>query len=379
MLTTTGRSCFTSGASEGIWVTCCCLTLSAVGGGAATAAAWASAAKKEESDARRWQADTSGRATAAASAPVNNAAMRVKRRCMQPPKGRSPVGTAVAPLYFDDGPANTRIARPKKCLDRNLTPAAGSSSRFDFKVVSVRFGGSLQLVPRGPEILELHAPAAPIEDLDARSVQRIVEEPPLRVGEAARRERFVDLFHGKKPAPDPPREQGLAGLVRSSDLQRGHSGFPPQGNDLGAFTPLALRLGSRPFPLCWQGAGLGQDPPQLVALEHFILEQAGGHPPQRLAVVRDDVARPLHRLLHQPGDFLVDAALRALAVGLLGQAGHSLRPAEEGRTAPIGIGDGAQSLAHTVFGDHESRDLGRLLEIVRGAGGDAADHDLLGS
>src|SRR5882724_17577 len=167
-----------------------------------------------------------------------------------------------------------QVSRAKKCLDRNLTPATGSSSCFDFEVVSVRFGGSLQLVPRGPEILELHAPAAPVEDLDPRSVQRIVEEPALRVGEAAWRERLVDLFHGEKPAPDPPREQSLAGLVRSSDLQRGHSGFPPQGNDLGAFTLLALGLGSRPLLLCWQGAGLGEDPPQLLALDHFVLEQA---------------------------------------------------------------------------------------------------------
>src|SRR3977135_3387708 len=110
------------------------------------------------------------------------------------------------------------VSRAQKCLDRNLTPAAGSSSCFDFEVVSVGFGGSLQSVPRGPEILELHAPAAPVEDLDPGSVQRIVEEPALRVGEAARRGRLVGLFPGEKPAPDPPRKQGLAGLVRSADL-----------------------------------------------------------------------------------------------------------------------------------------------------------------
>ena len=50
MLTTTGRSCFTSGASEGIGPTC--LTVSAVVVGFA-AAACASAARKEVSDALR--------------------------------------------------------------------------------------------------------------------------------------------------------------------------------------------------------------------------------------------------------------------------------------------------------------------------------------
>src|SRR5438270_6026760 len=97
MFTTTGRSCFTSGASEGMGPTC--FTASAVFG--ADEAACASAASSELSPAPRWQAETSGRATTAASAPEQSATRTVKRRCMKPPRERSPERTAVAPVYFD--------------------------------------------------------------------------------------------------------------------------------------------------------------------------------------------------------------------------------------------------------------------------------------
>ncbi len=78
MFTTTGRSCFTSGASEGMGPTC--FTVSAVVGGEA-AAACASVARMELSVARRWQAETSGSAATVARAPAISAEKRVKRRC----------------------------------------------------------------------------------------------------------------------------------------------------------------------------------------------------------------------------------------------------------------------------------------------------------
>src|SRR5260370_27672793 len=88
MLTTTGRSCFTSGASEGmgpLWRT----VAGVLEGGAA---AWASAARIDWSDACRWKAETRGSATTAPNAPPARAINKAKRRCMKPPEER-PAGS----------------------------------------------------------------------------------------------------------------------------------------------------------------------------------------------------------------------------------------------------------------------------------------------
>src|SRR5262249_13918759 len=95
--------------------------------------------------------------------------------------------------------------------------------------ISVRFGAFLQLVPRGTQVLELDPPAPPVEHLDPRRVQRVVEQPALRVGERAGRQRLVDLLDGEEAAADASGEQGFAGLVRATDLQRRHSRFPSIG------------------------------------------------------------------------------------------------------------------------------------------------------
>src|SRR4029077_14387808 len=104
MLTTTGRSCFTSGASDGIWPVRAGFTASAVVGGV-TAAACASAAKKL-SEARRWHAETSDNAVTPATAPVTNAATKEKRRLITLPSKK-----AVASKTSDSACVFRRTAR----------------------------------------------------------------------------------------------------------------------------------------------------------------------------------------------------------------------------------------------------------------------------
>src|SRR4051812_10693077 len=152
MFTTTGRSCFTSGASEGMGPTC--LTASAVVVGA-DGAAWASAAKIVESVARRWHADTSGSAAIDASAPVQRAIRTVKRRCMQPPRDRSPEEQRSLPCISTRRARNDSRARQTSTV-RNVTPAHRPSSGLHCGPVSV-LGDALQLVARGAQVLQLHA------------------------------------------------------------------------------------------------------------------------------------------------------------------------------------------------------------------------------
>src|SRR6266851_4823677 len=85
-------------------------------------------------------------------------------------------------------------------------------------------------------------------------------------------------------------------------------------------------LASRALLRGRQRSALREDPAQLVPLHHLVLQQPGGHLAERFAVPADDLPRAPDRFLEKAGDFLVDAALRALAVRFVGQAGHPLRP-----------------------------------------------------
>src|SRR5258708_40289452 len=109
MLTTTGRSCLTMGASDGMgpaW-----RTVSAVVG--AAGAACASAANIEDAEGLRWQAETSGRAARAAGAPEITAARTLKRRGLAPPRAaeqRDAAGTSVtAPQWVPNTAAGPGV------------------------------------------------------------------------------------------------------------------------------------------------------------------------------------------------------------------------------------------------------------------------------
>src|SRR5438105_4346494 len=113
-------------------------------------------------------------------------------------------------------------AKPITTMRGNVTPRLPASRRLCRDLVSVGLGNALQLVPRGAQVLQLDALAPVIEDLYPRGVQRIVKQPALCVRQAARGQGLVDLLHGEESTADAPREQGLARLVRSADLQRRH-------------------------------------------------------------------------------------------------------------------------------------------------------------
>jgi hypothetical protein len=50
------------------------------------------------------------------------------------------------------------------------------------------------------------------------------------------------------------------------------------------FRCLARLLGGQAHFVSWERTRLGQDPPQLVALERLVLQEARGHPAQRFAM-----------------------------------------------------------------------------------------------
>src|SRR5207237_7840470 len=121
--------------------------------------------------------------------------------------------------------ARENLSRQNQMTMRgNVTPRLAASRRLYRDLVSVGLGNALKLVPRGTQVLQLDALAPVIEDLYPRGVQRIVEQPALCVRQAARGQGLVDLLHGEESTADAPREQGLARLVRSADLQRRHPG-----------------------------------------------------------------------------------------------------------------------------------------------------------
>src|SRR5438105_14260265 len=106
---------------------------------------------------------------------------------------------------------------------------------------------------------------------------------------------------------------------------------PRNANGSRRFAPLPFGLGCWPFLRRGKRSRLGKDAAQLVAFDHLGLQQPGGDAAQRLAVADDQIAGPLHRLLDEAGDLLIDAALRALAVVLVGETGHAVGAPEEGR------------------------------------------------
>ena len=93
-----------------------------------------------------------------------------------------------------------------------------------------------------------------------------------------------------------------------------------------------------------------------------------GHP-----VFQDDLALGVG-VVDDGLDLLVDAAGHLLGVGP--GLGHG--PADEHLVVAGIVDHGAQPLAHAVLGDHLPGDVGGPFQVVGGAGGDVAQHHLLG-
>ncbi len=103
------------------------------------------------------------------------------------------------------------------------------------------------------------------------------------------------------------------------------------------------------------------DPLDRLALEDLALEQLGGK-----RVELGAMGRTSFWAARRASSTSVLALLVAHAQGRLGEPHVAIgRPADAGR-------------AHRVVVDHRVGDLGDALEVVRGAGRDRAEHDLLG-
>src|SRR6267143_3282802 len=133
---------------------------------------------------------------------------------------------------------------------------------------------------------------------------------------------------------------------------------------------LDLGLEDRSALLRHRGARLAEDPAQLVALDYLDGEQARGDLAERVAVGADQVARAVHRLVQQAADLGVDLALHALAIDALRDAAQPVRSGQERRAAALGERHRTDRVGHAILGDHHAGDLGRLPQLVRGAGGD---------
>src|SRR5205823_11119305 len=90
------------------------------------------------------------------------------------------------------------------------------------------FGESFEAIARAAQVVELDPLPPRVDDLHPGGVQRVEEEPALRVGEAAGRQRLVDLVEGEKAPADPTGEERFARLVRAADLQRRHARDSPR-------------------------------------------------------------------------------------------------------------------------------------------------------
>src|SRR3954452_2997342 len=113
---------------------------------------------------------------------------------------------------------------------------------------------------------------------------------------------------------------------------------------------------------------------ELVRLDGLAREQDPRNRVELLAVLGEDVLRSLVCVLDHPADLVVDLA--GDLVGVVG-LGRELAP-KEGLRAIVAEDAGAEPLRHAEAHDHLLGGLGHLLEVVRSAGGDLAEDDLLG-
>ncbi len=118
----------------------------------------------------------------------------------------------------------------------------------------------------------------------------------------------------------------------------------------------------------------GADAPHLLGVERFARQQRVGHVEQLLLVLAEDRLRARVVVGHEALHFLIDAERRVLAVVLV------LRDlaAEEDLLFLLAEGERTHRVAHAPLADHPAGQIGGALEVVAGAGRDAADGDLLG-
>src|SRR3989442_453459 len=113
----------------------------------------------------------------------------------------------------------------------------------------------------------------------------------------------------------------------------------------------------------------------LVTMERLALEQRARQPVERRAMAGDDGARALVRL----GEDALELRIHDLggAIGDLAPLHHLA--AEEDLGLAIAHGDRADDVAHAELRHHAPRHFGRLLDVLRGAGGDflGPQHQLL--
>src|SRR5207244_3182481 len=109
-------------------------------------------------------------------------------------------------------------------------------------------------------------------------------------------------------------------------------------------------------------------------VDDLALEQRLGHLVQDLGVPAEEELGPLVRLEDDAADLVVD--LHGRGLGVL----RPLRevPPEEDLLLLLAVGDRPELLAHAPLAHHLPRQLGGALEIVAGAGGHVAEHELLG-
>ena len=90
------------------------------------------------------------------------------------------------------------------------------------------------------------------------------------------------------------------------------------------------------------------------------------------AALGQDLLRALVGSVHQAVDLLVDLARHFFAVVAL----FAKIATQEDQLFLMAEGQGAQLLRHPPLGHHPARQLGRLADIVRGAGRDVAEDEL---
>src|SRR5262245_1110723 len=204
---------------------------------------------------------------------------------------------------------------------------------------------------------------------ESRRLRRRAEVPPEAEGAASATTGPPELTLVRIVGPHLGRAAGKAG-ARARDRARALA------------AGLALRLGRRLRLVggLFVGAedlvlGLArQQLLELLGVDRLALEQDLRDLVETLAMLEQDVLRGLVRLLDDAPDLVVD-----LARDLVGVVGLGRELAAEERLRAVVAEDArAEPLRHAEPHHHLLRGLGHLLEVVRGAGGDLAEDDLLG-
>ena len=190
------------------------------------------------------------------------------------------------------------------------------------------------------------------------------------------------------PAPDPELEERLAGLValgpvlhpsvlreRRTRAGSTHVAAPLARAAVGWFGFSGGRLG---VAAAFDGAGADDlrppEPLDLLLLDDLGREQARRHHVELVPVGAHELAGALLRVEDERLDLPVH-----LERGLV-RVGARLEPLHPEEPGPVLVAerDRAERRAHAVVAHHHPREGGRVLQVVRGAGGGLAEDLLLG-